>query len=145
MSMLDDVATYLAAQSTALTVLSGSAGNLAKAISLDHTPAPDTLVSLYETGGFAPAHAFTTASTGSVLVFEQPSLQCISRSSRYATARTNAQTVFDTLDGYAGSLPTATGVRYLSIAADQSPFSIGRDKNDRFLVSVNFTVRKEVT
>ena len=56
MPLLDDIATYMAAQSTAFTKLSGSAGNLSKAFMPDAAPAPDTIITLYETGGSSPTH-----------------------------------------------------------------------------------------
>jgi len=41
-------------------------------------------------------------------------------------------------------LSTASNTRYLSFEAVQAPFEFGRDVNDRFLISVNFDVMKEV-
>ena len=140
--LLDDVVTYLDAESTALAKLSGSAGNLSKAFMGDASPTPDTMVTLYETGGSSPIHVFTTGTQ--TRLHEQPGLQAISRSTSYVTARNNAEVVFVKLDGLANTLlPTATGgIHYVSIDAVQSPFSIGRDGNDRHLVSVNFLVVK---
>lgn len=142
--MLDDIFTYIVAQSTAFTKWAGTSGNIGKAIMLDGTAAPDTFVSLYESQGLASAMTFST-STGSVsVVFERPRLQLISRSSDYATARSNAETIFVLLNGLSKKLPTSTGTLYLSIEAVQSPFHIGRDENDRHMVSCNFQVEKEV-
>ena len=139
--LLDDVTTYLDAQSTALKKLAGTTGNLSKAFMGDAAPTPDTIVTLYETGGTDPIHVFTTG--GQTRWYEQPTLQALSRSTSYQTARDNAEVVFTKLDGLANTLlPTATGVFYLSIDAIQSPFSIGRDANNRHLVSVNFSIVK---
>ena len=139
--LLDDIATYLDAQSTVLKKLSGTTGNLSKAFMGDAAPTPDTIVTLYETGGSGPVHVFTTG--GQTRWYEQPTLQALSRSTSYRTARNNAEIVFTKLDGTANTLlPTSTGIFYLSIDAIQSPFSIGRDENGRHLVSVNFTVVK---
>jgi len=136
--ILDDVATYLVAQTT-LTV-GGTTGTLGKAIMLDTEP--DTIAVLFETGGGASEYAFST-STGTVaVVYEQPNLQLLSRSTTYTQARTVAETVYTTLNGLGTT--TMTGTRYLSVDAVQSPFSIGRDDNERYLVSVNFRVKKEV-
>lgn len=141
--LLDDTATFLAANSTAFAILSGTTGNLAKAISLDADSIPDTLTVLYETPGTAPEHTFS-ATTGQVTrAFEQPTLQILTRSTSYATARTRADTAFTLLDGVAGrSLTTAATPTYLSITADQSPFFLQRDRNDRYVLSQNFTVWK---
>lgn len=141
--LLDDIATYLAAKSTAFTLLSGTAGNLTKAFMPDSAPAPDTIVTIYETGGFGPTHAFSTSSN--TRLFENPRLQIITRSTRYDTARDLASRAFTLLDGIAGQvLPTSVGTHYIDIRAVQSPFSIGRDENGRSMVSVNFDVRKQV-
>ena len=143
MPLLDDVGTYLAAQSTAFTKLAGSAGNLAKGVNLD-TVGPDTMTSLYDAQGFESSFTFTTS--GSVATaFEQPGLQILSRSTSYKTARDNCVVAFQILDGFSGVLPTATGTRYLSIAGAQTPFFIGRDSNDRALFSVNFNIMKDTT
>jgi len=140
--LLDDVATYIVAQSTKFTLLAGSAGNLAKSKMMD-TITPDTTVALYETGGTATAQSFSTG-TGATVEYEQPGLQVLSRSTNYQTARNNAQTIFTMLDGFTGTLPTATGPVYLSIDANQSPFPVGPDANGRWLISLNFNIRKAI-
>ena len=43
MPLLDDIATFLDAQSTAFTLLSGTAGDLGKQIMLDHSAVSDTI------------------------------------------------------------------------------------------------------
>jgi hypothetical protein len=143
--ILDEIATYLAAQSTDFTALSGSGGNLTKAFMPDAAPAPDTIATIYETGGVAPVHTFSTGDLPD-RAFENPRVQMITRSTSYTTARNLADTAFKLLDGLnSQSLPTSTGTRYIDITAVQSPFSIGRDANGRYLISVNFDVRKLVT
>ena len=145
MPLLDDIATFLDAQSTAFTLLSGTSGNLAKTISLDHEAVRDTIAVLYETGGSPNEYTFSTSSNSARVAIEKPSLQMLSRSSDYQTARNQAQVAYTILDGLAGrTLPTATGTRYLEITAVQSPFSLGRDDNDRSIISVNFNVWKQV-
>ena len=143
MPMLDDVATYLDAQSSQFKVMSGSTGNLVKAQLLDRIPAPNTLTALYETGGAAPAWVFGSTSPA----VETASLQVIARSTSYATAHTRAFTAYRILGGIRNQyLPTSTystKCLYLDMNPDQPPFSIGLDENGRPLVSVNFTVRKE--
>jgi hypothetical protein len=104
-------------------------------------PAPDTAVTLYETGGQAPVHAFN-ASPGQAKV-EQPRMQVVSRAASYATARANAQKAFLLLDG----LPTRTinGVSYFWGAAVQSPFLMGRDEQNRPMVAFNVDVFKTMS
>jgi len=144
MPLLDDIATYMAAQSTAFTILSGTAGNMTKGFMPDAAPAPDTCTALYETGGLPPTHTFSTAAYGT-LYFENPRLQVLTRSSSYVTARDLADKAFKLLDGVTGTvLPTSAGSLYIDISAVQSPFSIGRDENNRHLISVNFDVMKTV-
>ncbi len=78
-------------------------------------------------------------------MFERPSFQVLSRSTVYTTAQTRAQTAYQMLNGVADrNLPTATGPRYLQITAVQPPFFLQRDENQRYIVSVNFDVWKEV-
>lgn len=139
MALLDDLATYLAAQSTALTV--GATGNLVKAINLDAAPVPDTLVSLHETQGVFGSYAFSTGA-GAEVITERPRVQVYSRATAYQTARTNAQTVYTILNGISKNLPTSTGTSYFSIEAAGPPFSVGRDSADRFVVSVIFDIEK---
>jgi hypothetical protein len=132
--LLDDVGTYLAANSTRFTV----GVNLTKG-NMPENPA--TCTTLFETGGFSPLHAFTTGSQ--TRYYERPSIMVHSRSTDYQTVRDTMEAVFTILDGYNNALlPTATGVHYGSIDAVQSPFLINRDSNDRFVMSVNFNVVK---
>ena len=139
--LLDEVAGYLTAQTTTFTV--GAAGNLTLGFMPDSAPAPDTVATLYETGGLAPTYTFSSGPKPTVM-FEHPRLQAIIRSTSYRTARTLAETVFTTLDGVTQTrIPTSTGPLYLDITAVQSPFSIGRDDNGRHMVSINFDVRKQ--
>lgn len=139
--ILDDLATYLAAQSTAFTV--GATGNLVKGISLDAATVPNTLAALYETPGSPTTFVFST-STGSVgVVWERPSIQLLSRSTSYQTARNKAETAYALLDGLnQKNLPTSTGTLYNEIVAAQPPFLLQRDESDRYIVAVNFEVRK---
>ena len=136
--LLDDTATYLEANSTRLTVGSTAAGSLTKSFMPE---SPNTVTTLYETGGLFPLHFFST-STGT-RGYEQPALQAIARSTSYQTARDTIEDVFTVLDNVAGTnLPTATGPLYVRIDAIQSPFLIDRDENDRFRLGVNFNIIK---
>lgn len=142
MALLDDVATYLDTQSSSFTLMKGAAGNLAKMALLDRTPAPDTMTSIYETGGAGPQWAFGSTAP----IIETASLQVISRSTAYAIAHSRAFTAYRILGGVRNQrLPTtgSTNCLYFDIQPDQPPFSIGPDQQGRHLVSVNFTVHKE--
>lgn len=145
MPLLTDMLTYLDAQDSTLKKLSGTGttGNLVITQLLDHTGAPDTLMALYETGGMAPNWIFGSTSPA----YETASLQVISRSSSYATARSRAYLAYRILGGIRNQyLPTSTYTTkclYLDCNPDQPPFSIGQDSNKRWLLSCNFTVHKE--
>ena len=140
MAMLDDIATYIDAQSTAFTINT----NLGKAIIMDSGSVPNTFTSLYETPGLEGALAFSTAANMAERLFDRPGLQVLCRSTDYPTARARAQTIYNLLDGFNGrGLPTSTGTVYLSISAVQAPFSLGRDDNERWLVATNYIVERD--
>ena len=132
--ILDDIATYLAANSTRLTV----GVNLTKSFMPD---TPDTCTTVFETGGFVPVHYMSTGTQ--TRTFESPSIMVHSRSTDYQTVRSVIDDVFTILDGVRDTnLPTSTGTYYQQIGAVQSPFLVTRDQNDRFVLSVNFDVTK---
>ena len=145
MSLVDDVTDFLVAQSTAFTLLSGTAGDIGKMVMLDNAHVADTFTSVYETPGSGTEYSFSTSTGTANIVFERPSFQVLSRSTVYTTARSRAQTAYTILDGLAGrNLPTATGTRYLSISAVQPPFFLQRDENERYIVSTNYDTWKQV-
>lgn len=143
MPLLDEAATYLDAQTTAFTLLSGTGGNLVKARLVDHDTVPDTLTALYETGGSPPNWQFGSTSP----VYETCGLQILSRSTSYATAHNRAFQAYRILGGIRNQrMPyssQSSGVLWLDCQPDQPPFGIGPDPEGRPMVSVNFTVRKE--
>ena len=141
--LLDDIATYLAAESTAFHV--GATGNLGKQLMLDSTPIPETLAVLYETPGGPNEYTFSTSTGPANVDAETPSIQLLSRAVSYQTARNRAETAYTILDGLSGrTWPPGRGTRYREITADLAPFFLQRDENDRFIVSVNFSVKKAV-
>lgn len=145
MSLVDDIVGFLTTSSTQFTLNAGtSGGNISKQISLDGA-APDTLTAVYETAGVANAYVMSTSTGSADVAFERPSFQILSRSTSYATARSRAQTAYTLLDGLAQrNLPTSTGTLYLEVVANQAPFFLQRDGNERFIVATNYTVRKQV-
>lgn len=132
--LLDELATYLAAQGLGLTV----GTNLYKS---DLPPTPDACVALLETGGLPAAHTMS-GGAGSA-VYERPTVQVICRAGAqdYATARATAQDVHDALDGLSDT--DLSGVRYISIRAIQPPFELGLDERARPLVGLNVQIDKE--
>ena len=132
--ILDDIAEYLETNSTRLTV----GVNLTKSFMPE---SPDTVTTVYETGGTGPLNAFSTG--GGTRFYEQPSIMIQSRSKDYQTVRLVMEDVFTILDGVNNTgFPTTTGTHYGSIDAVQSPFLVNRDGNNRFVMSVNFDVLK---
>lgn len=142
MAFLDEIARYIDKNSTTLTL----ATNLWKSWIPDKAPATSVLV--LERGGIAPSRGLGSTSGP---VFETPSVQVLSRSTSYQTARANAETIYRLLDKVANQTlyPTSStstgGTYYVSIDALQSPFPIGRDGSGAHQVSVNFLARKELS
>lgn len=143
MTVLTDLAQYIDTAST----LFARNSNLGIGVALDAGSLPNTFTSLYETPGLEGAYAFstgTTAGSRAQRVLDRPRVQVISRSTSYATARSRAQTIYDLIDGIANrKLPTSTSTGlYVSITAVQAPFSLGRDENDRWLISTNYQIER---
>lgn len=134
MSHLDDFTQFIADQSTLLTI--GSTGNLLKTQSLDSPLIPNTCAVVYEMPGRPPMHAFSTSNQAD-RVMEQPRMQVVCRSTSYQTAYTLARDVFHLVDGYSGVMPTGSNRQY-AWDASMSPYSMGRDQNDRWLVGLFF-------
>ncbi len=132
--IIDDIAQYLETNSTRLTV----GVNLTKSFMPEN---PNEVTTIYETGGSGPLNAFSTG--GGNRFYEQPSIMIHSRSTDYQVVRAVMEDVFTILDGVNNTpFPTSTGTHYGSIDAVQSPFQIDRDRNDRFILSINFDVIK---
>jgi hypothetical protein len=102
---------------------------------------PSEAFLLTETGGQGPIHAM--ASGPGEASMEVAGLQVIRRSPSYQTARSDMQTVMNLLDGLTERTINAT--RYSYVSATQSPMSLGRDKSNRSLLSVNFTIWKDLS
>ena len=74
---------------------------------------------------------------------EVAGLQVIRRSQSYQIARSGMQTAMDLLDGL--NERTINATRYSYVAAQQVPFSLGRDDADRTMLSVNFLAWKDLS
>ena len=129
MSMLEEIGTYLAAESM---------GTLGTDLFLGEMPdAPDTCTAVHEYAGMQPVH-FMGVTRGAA-IWEQPRFQVMCRAKAYATARSKAKDAFNKLDGHSGTL---SGTEYGYIRALQSPFLVQKDANDRVLIACNFEVAK---
>lgn len=105
---------------------------------------PGTAVALYETGGVSPVRKFSGVD------HERPNIQILVRSTSWTTARTTADRIWRLLEGtHSTALAKTPGstatTRYLDITPLQSPFDVGTDPKRRHLVSMNFSVWKELS
>lgn len=131
MALLDEIGARLAAQAVAGTSAPGG-WELTKSLLPDTTAIGNTVVALTETPGLPSSPRPT---------FEQPTFQVQVRgtvwtsSSAYPDARDKAADVVDALHGFAGSL---SGVHYPGIWAQQAPFLLEWDANQRPVLAVNF-------
>jgi hypothetical protein len=103
---------------------------------------PATAIVALESGGAGPVYTHN----GSLMI-ERPTLQFISRSTGYATARSNAQVIYDTLAAVTNSAIPKNGstseTTYLTISPLQSPTDMGQDSDERALVTCNYFIEKE--
>lgn len=130
--LLDDLGDYLSTQGL------GAVGAVIFKSTLPD--APDECISIFESGGFASVH---TMSTGpGVAVMEQPTVQVICRSTRYDSARRLAQNVDLVLNGLRDVV--INGISYQWAEAQQSPFQIGKDTQERHEVACNYRILKQV-
>lgn len=126
MAMLEDIGAYLVAHSF------GTAGtNLFYG---DMPETPDVCIALFEYAGEPPED--THDSKG----IDNPGLQVRVRGTSYATARATVLSIQDHLHTLHNTALTAG--RYLLIRAVQSPFSLGRDSQNRIEIVQNFIVTK---
>jgi len=132
MSLLSDVGTYLNAASISTADLT-----LGTNLFLGRLPdSPDTCVGLIQTGGLAPTDTYGT----SYPPLETQGLQTLVRAASYATGEALAVDVFKSLLSVENE--TLTSTLYLKIEANQSPFALERDEQERVVLSCNFNVVK---
>ena len=132
MSVLTDIGTYLNAAS-----ISTQALTLGTNLFLGRLPeTPDTCVGVIQTAGVAPTDTFGT----SFPPLEPQGLQTLVRATTYATAEALAVDVMKSLASVDNQ--TLTSTLYLKIEAQQSPFALERDNQERLVMSCNFLVTK---
>ena len=135
--LLDEVGTYLAAQSASTpfntTLTRGS--NLWEG---DLAPSPEAGVALFEYPGIAPE---LTMGAETVRI-EYPRLQVLVRHSVFATGRTLMEQIRAALMRVGNE--SLSSVRYLTIAPLQSnPMAMPRDDNQAWRWTMNFEAMKE--
>lgn len=127
MGMIEEVGTYLDAQSTRWT--------LGTNLYLNWLPdEPNRAAAIYETAGAEPARSFQS------VAWETPRIQVICRSTSFPQARDDADTMWSILEGVVNQ--TLSGKDYLRISAVQSPFLIERDERGRPYFGANFDVAR---
>jgi hypothetical protein len=134
MGLLEEVATYLAANS-------GGTMTLGTNLFIGDMPDdPDHVTAIYETGGMAPDE---TLGAISVPVWENPRLQVLCRGATYVEARASADIAWKTLVLIVNQNLGST--RYMRVVPVQSPMLAGRDNSLRVLISCNYDVMKAVS
>ena len=132
MSVLTDIGTYLNAASISTQDLT-----LGTNLFLGRLPeTPDTCVGVIQTAGVAPTDTFGT----SFPPLETQGLQTLVRATTYATAEALAVDVMKSLASVDNQ--TLTSTLYLKIEAQQSPFALERDEQERVIFSCNYMVAK---
>ena len=132
MSVLTDIGTYLNAASISTQDLT-----LGTNLFLGRLPeTPDTCVGVIQTAGVAPTDTFGT----SFPPLETQGLQTLVRATTYATEEALAVDVMKSLASVDNQ--TLTSTLYLKIEAQQSPFALERDNQERLVMSCNFLVTK---
>lgn len=101
---------------------------------------PDQILYVLEYPGMAPEYQNDGTSTGPVR--ERPQIQVTGRGRDYESVRALVQAAWVALSRVTNQV--LSGVRYIEIRPSSSPALIGRDQNDRVLISFNASVVKEV-
>lgn len=128
--LLDDLMAYLATQSIGTAATDLFAGR--------RPESPDACVALFEYPGMSTEHVME----GVGLAYERPRLQvqCRGVSGDYQTPRQKAQDVMNALESVINE--TLGSAFYLRIMAQQTPFEMDRDANERVIIACNYQVWK---
>lgn len=132
MAVLDELGTYLAANVSAVTLTLGT--NLFLGRMPDD---PDTCVAVYQTTGQAPTDVYGADSSPPL---ENVGLMVHTRAASYSTCESLAVDVMKTASKVINE--SLSGVRWLKVVPNQSPFALVRDDRDRMLFSCNFAAVK---
>lgn len=138
-----EMAQYIVDSSTSY-VLGGSTGGTPVWLNAFPPTGQGTAVAIYESGGPSPLYT-----QGTALYLERPSMQVITRSTSYATARQNADYVYRLLGSISNtSVPktTSTGTTtYVTVTPLQSPTDMGTDAEERPMITCNYMAEKEMS
>lgn len=108
-------------------------GTFAEDIHVSREPvSPDNVVTLYDTGGSAPANYD--------IELRQPTIQVRVRNTSYPNAVAKQEEIFEILNAIKTQvIGTST---YLGVWMTTDIISIGRDDNDRHLLTANYQVQR---
>lgn len=147
MAILDEALTYVLANTSTGLFTNPSSTSPGVPIYLSRMPPDpvDVAVSLYEPGGAPPLGTLNDSAPTA----ERPRIQIYSRATSYQTARNNAQAIWDafyTLRNTAIAKTGSTGTTLWHLAEPiNSPTDIGRDGNERNIVTADIQVTKEMS
>jgi len=123
MSVINDIAIYLQANGI---------GTIGTDIFLGYQPeSPNNSITLYETGGYALDLAG---------FLRYPTLQIMVRNTSYSAARTKIDSIIALMHRTVNT--TINSTRYCSIYTTSDATSLGKDDQNRSLLSVNFELTR---
>jgi hypothetical protein len=106
-------------------------------------PTPDELGVIAEYGGLQHEARFGVIGIG----YERPTIQVLFRGKPhdYATPMIRARQAFQALASVQpGMISSYSNTQYLEIIPIQSPFSLGKDHNERYEIACNYLIKKEL-
>lgn len=128
MSPAHELALYLESQGVGV-----FGGNTDWSLHVSREPAsPDNVITLYDTPGSAPANYG--------IQLRQPSIQVRVRAANYAAGMTKQEEIFSLLNQI--QTEEIGGSIYLGVYLTTDFQSIGRDDNDRHLLTANYQVQR---
>lgn len=101
-------------------------------IFIEYSPeSPDDCITIYKNSGQSP-----TPNN----VFKTPAIQLIVRGVNVTETEMLAEKITDSLNGYNSKPLIPGGKRIYNVQALQSPYNLGKDKNNRYEFTVNFLI-----
>lgn len=91
----------------------------------------DNIITIYVSGGSSPSIPID---------LEYPSIQVVVRNTSYATCESKAYSIFNALHTTGNT--SIEGSTYQGIYANQQPFSLGKDDQNRSEFVINFRISK---
>ena len=130
--LLPELGTFLAAE---------GAGTVGTTLFYGTLPdSPDNCTAIYEYGGEPPEGAL-----GNLAVWnhEAPHVQVRTRNTDYATGRLAIEAYFRAMAALVNR--SLSGVYYIGAECLQSPFSLGKDENNRWHFAFNVRIEKDLS